>query len=118
MSVVSQYAKVQKQCNREYSLLLARLSMERSELETTITYDMDQQVARIFSAIRRDQTKIEKMGFKPVYGTAARGFGYEVPMSRLRWRVTTGVPSKRGYATRTPPELPCTAPTPDRKEEK
>lgn len=86
--------------------------MGRSELETTITYDMEQQVARIFSAIRRDQTKIEKMGFKPVYGTPARGFGYEVPMSRLRWRVTTGVPSKRGYATRTPSESPRTASTP------
>ena len=88
--------------------------MERSEQETTITYDMEQQVARIFSAIRRDQTKVEKMGFNPTYGSEARGFGYEVPMSRLKWRITTGVKSRRGYASRTPSESPRTVPTPAR----
>ena len=75
--------------------------MEKAELETTITYDMAEQVVRIFSAIRRDQTKVEKMGFKPTYGSATRGFGYLVPMMRLKWRITSGVKSKRGFAKKT-----------------
>ena len=81
--------------------------MEKSEQETTITYDEEQKLVRIFSAIRRDQTKVEKMGFKPTYGSAARGFGYEVPMSRLKWRVTTGIKSNRGFAKKSS----CTAST-------
>lgn len=85
--------------------------MERSEQETTITYDMQDQVVSIFSAIRRDQRKVEKMGFKPTYGTAERGFGYKVPMSRLKWRVTTGVRSNRGFARKTPLESPRTVET-------
>ena len=70
------------------------------ELETTITYDMGEKVVRIFSAIRRDQSKIEKVGIKPTYGTVDHGFGYQIPLSRLKWRVTSGLPSKRGFASR------------------
>ena len=73
--------------------------MELAERETTITYDMEEQVVRIFSAIRRDQTKLNKAGIRPYLGTADRGLFYKVPMSRLKWRVTSGVPSKRGFGT-------------------
>ena len=72
------------------------------ELETTITYDMGEKVVRIFSAIRRDQTKIEKVGIKPCYGSPEHGLGYKIPLSRLKWRVTSGIPSKRGFASRKP----------------
>ena len=65
--------------------------MEKAELETTITYDMDERVVRIFSAIRRDQGKLRRAGITPKYGTAARGYGYEVPIMRLKWRITSGV---------------------------
>ena len=70
------------------------------EQETTITYDMGEKLVRIFSAIRRDQTKIEKVGIKPTYGDPTRGLGYEIPLSRLKWRVTNGLPSKRGFASK------------------
>ena len=70
------------------------------ELETTITYDMGEKVVRIFSAIRRDQRRIEKVGIKPYAGDPGRGLMYKVPLSRLRWRVTSGIPSKRGFASR------------------
>lgn len=65
--------------------------MERAEMETTITYDMDERLVRLFSAIKRDQNKLAKAGFKPTYGTLARGLGYEVPLNRLKWRITSGV---------------------------
>ena len=68
--------------------------MERAEMETTITYDMEDRLVRLFSAIKRDQTKLAKAGFKPTYGTATRGFGYELPLNRLKWRITSGVPRK------------------------
>lgn len=65
--------------------------MEKAELETTITYDMAERVVRIFSAIRRDQGKLRRAGITPKYGTADRGYGYEVPIMRLKWRITSGV---------------------------
>lgn len=89
--------------------------MEKGELETTITYDMEEKVARIFSAIRRDQNKLAKAGFKPTYGTATRGYGYKVPMSRLKWRITSGVPSKRGFGKVIPKPLHTTDVIPGRK---
>ncbi len=89
--------------------------MEKSEQETTITYDLDQQLVRIFSAIRRDQTKVEKMGFKPTYGNERGGFGYLLPVSRLRWRVTSGKVSNRGFASRSKLESPRTVANTPRK---
>lgn len=98
---VAQYQKILKQLYQQCRDVFERVDMEKSELETTITYDMDQKLVRIFSAIRRDQTKVEKMGFKPVYGDD-RGYGYEVPLTRLKWRITTGIKSNRGFAKKTP----------------
>lgn len=98
MGIVSQIQLSQD----EYNNYFRRLFMEKSELETTITYDMEQKLVRIFSAIKRDQSKLRKAGFHPKYGTAVRGFGYEVPLVRFKWRLTTGVPSKRGFSKKVP----------------
>lgn len=76
--------------------------MTKAEHETTVTYDMEDQLVRIFSSIGRDQGKLKRAGFTPVYGTPARGFGYVVPLARFRWRVTTGKGSRRGFASRNP----------------
>lgn len=89
--------------------------MEKAELETTITYDMEERMARIFSAIKRDQTKLAKAGFKPEYGTAARGYGYKVPMTRLKWRITSGVKSNRGFAKKAPSDVHTNAHNPGRR---
>lgn len=70
--------------------------MEKAEYETTITYDLEEKVVRLFSAIKRDQTKLSKAGFTPTYGTLARGFGYKVPLSRFRWRIAGANPTRRG----------------------
>ena len=72
--------------------------MERSEQETTITYDMEQQVVRIFSAIRKDQGRLKRAGILPT-NESANGYFYNVPLNRLRWRITTGKPSRRGFGT-------------------
>lgn len=74
--------------------------MERSEQETTITYDMEQQVVRIFSAIRRDQGRLKRAGVLPISEDRWGGMSYTVPLNRLRWRVTTGKPSRKGFASR------------------
>lgn len=74
--------------------------MELGEQETTITYDKAESLVRVFSAIRRDQTKLQKAGLTPLYGSATRGYGYTVPLSRLRWRITSTTPSRRGFAAR------------------
>lgn len=58
-----------------------------AERETTITYDMEEKVVRIFSSVRKDQNKVEKMGFKPVYGDVEQGFGYRIPLDRFKWGV-------------------------------
>ena len=88
--------------------------MEKAECETTITYDMEERVVRIFSAIKRDQTRLNKAGIKPYLGRPERGYFYKVPMSRLRWRVTSGVPSKRGFGSQNPKNLHSTASIPGR----
>lgn len=61
--------------------------MDPLERETTIVYNMAESHVMIFSAIRRDQTRLEKAGFKPTYGTAEHGFGYRVPLSLFRWGI-------------------------------
>lgn len=76
------------------------MSVELGELETTITYDRGSPVANIFTAIRRDQSKLKRAGISPSYGNARRGFGYKVPLSRLKWRIASGLPSKRGLNLR------------------
>lgn len=67
------------------------------EVETTITYDKEEQLVRLFSAWPRDQRKVEKAGFKPYEGTPEMGFCYKIPLSRFRWRITNGKPSTRGF---------------------
>lgn len=89
--------------------------MEKAEMETTITYDVEERVARIFSAIKRDQTKLRKGGFTPSYGTAARGYGYQVPLSRLKWRITSGVPRKVGPGGFKSKKTTISQPSTDRK---
>ena len=77
------------------------MSTERSEQETTITYDLEQQRVRIFSAIRRDQGKLRRSSILPYHEDKWGGMSYEVPLNRFKWRVTTGVPSKRkGFAVK------------------
>ena len=76
--------------------------MDKAEQETTLTYDMGERVVRVFSAIKRDQNRLEKAGVKPYRGTPGRGFFYRMPMSRLRWRVASLTPSKRGFGNRPP----------------
>jgi len=74
--------------------------MEKCEQETTITYDMEEQVVNIFTAIRRDIGKLKRAGITPTYGTTRRGFGYKVPLSRFKWRIAATTPSKRGLNLR------------------
>ena len=61
--------------------------MTKCEMETTITYDKEQQLVRLFSAIPKDQRKVERLGFKPTYGTVEHGFGYQIPLDQFTWRV-------------------------------
>jgi hypothetical protein len=72
--------------------------MEKAEQETTMTYDLEAKTVDVFSAIRRDQSRLQRAGIKPTYGTAARGFGYRVPLSRFKWRVIGTNPKPRGFA--------------------
>lgn len=58
-----------------------------AERETTITYDDEQQIVRIFSARQTDQTKLRKAGILPTRGTQLCGFFYEIPLSAFKWRV-------------------------------
>lgn len=80
--------------------------MEKGELETTITYDKEEQVVRIFSAIRRDQGKLKRAGIQPLNGSTRRGFNYKVPLSRFKWRIASSIPSKRGNNLRKPSNTP------------
>jgi hypothetical protein len=72
--------------------------MDLSEQETTMTWDSEQKVVRIFSARRVDQGKLKRAGVLPVK-EAESGHFYEIPLSRLRWRVTTGLEKKRVAST-------------------
>lgn len=112
LSIVQRYSAAQVLYNRMYSSILTRSCMEKAELETTITYNMEERLVRLFSAIKRDQTKLRKAGFAPTYGTAARGYGYEVPLTRLKWRITSGVKSRRGFAKKAPSDVHTTIANP------
>ena len=61
--------------------------MTPAETETTLTYDKDQQLVRIFSAWPKDQRKIERAGFKPLHGNPNTGLSYEIPLNKLKWRL-------------------------------
>ena len=80
--------------------------MTPAETETTIVYDKEQQLARIFTAWLRDQRKLEKAGVRPVAGrgTPETGLFYEVPLARLFWKVRPVGQKKstRGFAGRKP----------------
>jgi len=62
--------------------------MIAAEQETTITYDNEQKLVRIFTARLGDQGKLRRAGVHPIRGSTARGFFYELPLNRLKWRVT------------------------------
>ena len=76
------------------------VAMEKAEMETTITYDVEEKLVRIFSAIRRDQGKLKRAGILPIHEDRWGGMSYDVPLNRFKWRVTTGKPSRRGFAAR------------------
>lgn len=57
------------------------------ERETTITYDMGEQVVRIFSVIGKDQRKLAKNGVKPYKGTEKLGFFYKIPLIKFKWGI-------------------------------
>lgn len=62
--------------------------MTTSEQETTITYDLGEKKVRIFSAIRRDQRRLEKAGLRPLpKGSVESGLFYCVSLDQFRWRV-------------------------------
>jgi hypothetical protein len=63
------------------------MSLERSELETTMTWDSEQQIVRIFSARAVDQRKLAKARILPVKDVQPHGLFYEIPLSRLFWKV-------------------------------
>ena len=69
--------------------------MEKAEMETTITYDVEEKLVRIFSAIRRDQGKLKRAGVLPIHEDRWGGMSYDIPLNRFKWRVTSGTPSKR-----------------------
>ena len=74
--------------------------MLRAEEETTMTWDSEQQMVRIFSARRRDQGKLRRAGIEPVRGSLKTGLCYELPLNRLVWRVRqAGTRPKRVLAS-------------------
>jgi hypothetical protein len=106
MSIVRRYASAQQQYNQWFR----RLVMEKCEQETTITYDLEGQQAHIFSAIRRDQGRLKRAGILPISEDKWGGMSYIVPITRLKWRVTTGKPSRRGFAAGKPIRIVYTLP--------
>ena len=63
------------------------MNLERSELETTMTWDSEQQIVRIFSARPVDQRRLAKAMVLPVKDVQPHGLFYEIPLSRLFWKV-------------------------------
>ena len=61
--------------------------MHPSEQETTMTWDSEQQVVRIFSARGVDQRRLAKAGILPTKDTQPHGLFYEIPLSRLFWKI-------------------------------
>lgn len=113
--VVRGYAEIQAQLNQQLSLILRRSAMEKSEQETTITYDEDQKLVRLFTAIRRDQGRLKRAGVLPTGEDKWGGMSYEVPLTRFKWRIASGAPSKRGFAKGRPGNPRTTGQTPGRK---
>jgi len=68
--------------------------MELSEQETTMTWDSEQELVRIFSARRVDQGKLRKAGILPVKDTQPHGLFYEIPLAQFRWRIKPLKPSQ------------------------
>jgi hypothetical protein len=93
--IVADYTTLQKELNYQYSNLLQEASMELGEKETTITYDMQDKLVRIFTAVRRDQTRLSKAGIQPKYGNGRAGWNYQIPLSRFKWRISAANPIKR-----------------------
>jgi hypothetical protein len=60
------------------------LPMER---ETTITYSDGDELVSIFSARKRDQTRLKRAGIMPKRGDKSTGLCYEVPLARFTWLV-------------------------------
>lgn len=60
--------------------------MIAAEQETTITYDSEEKLVRIFSARPVDQGKLRRAGVTP-YRSNSQGAFYIVPLSRLKWKV-------------------------------
>ena len=60
----------------------------KAEQETTITYDSEEQLVRIFSARLGDQGKLRRAGVKPTRGSISAGYFYTIPSSWLKWRVS------------------------------
>ena len=59
----------------------------KAEMETTLTFDSEERLVRIFSARPGDQGKVRRAGIEPVRGSLKTGFFYELPLSRLSWRI-------------------------------
>lgn len=79
--------------------------MLNSERETTITYDLEEQVVRVFTAIKRDQTRLEKAGIQPHAGDPTSGLFYRFPLSRLFWKARPVKPPREGGKRPRPPWL-------------
>jgi hypothetical protein len=74
--------------------------MEKCEQETTITYDLDERKVRLFTAVRRDQGRLKRAGVLPIREDAWGGMSYEVPLARFKWRIASGVKSRRGFGAK------------------
>jgi len=61
--------------------------MKREEQETTVTYNMADQMVHVYSSVLRDQNKLKRAGISTAYGNLKTGFGYRIPLSRFRWGV-------------------------------
>ena len=61
--------------------------MTNSERETTITYDSEEKLVRIFSARAVDQSKLRRAGIEPDHGSLKTGLFYKMPLIRLSWRI-------------------------------
>lgn len=61
--------------------------MIKAETETTITFDSEERLVRIFSARPPDQSKLRRAGIEPYKGTLKTGFFYKLPLNRFSWRI-------------------------------
>lgn len=60
--------------------------MLAAEQETTITYDNEDKLVRIFSARQADQGKLKRAGITPASMNSFGAF-YTVPLAQFKWRV-------------------------------